>query len=255
MITGAVDSTPTQLRARLLHDGYAFIHGVTTAALLAPFGARSDWATFVDSWNALDLDTHMADGGQYRRRRHAVFSAPRGGAIYREPHQAHFQMLDYNPVNGGCARWFEPIASDVGDGETLSTVLAFCRNVFGALAPEVANWHIEVHQFRIEARPGERGHPTPEGLHRDGVDFVLVLLITRCNIASGVTGIYSLDGQPLGAFTLTEPLDAAVVDDRRVAHGVTPVEGLVADQPSYRDVLVVTFADAAERKKAADCGR
>ena len=104
-----------------------------------------------------------------------------------------------------------------------------------------ARWHVEVHQFRIEARPDVKGLPTPEGLHRDGVDYVLVLLINRRNIGSGTTTIHALDGRPLGAFTLTEPCDAALVDDARVFHGVTPVEPVDPRLPAFRDVLVVTF--------------
>jgi Uncharacterized protein conserved in bacteria len=85
------------------------------------------------------------------------------------------------------------------------------------------------------------GHPTPEGVHRDGVDFVLVLLVNRENISSGTTTVFDLKGQPLGSFTLTDPFDAALVDDHRVAHGVTPVAPLDPAQPAHRDVLVVTF--------------
>jgi hypothetical protein len=98
-----------------------------------------------------------------------------------------------------------------------------------------------VHQFRIEAQPGKRGLPTPEGLHRDGVDWVLVLLIARENIAEGVTTIYDLNKESLGCFTLISPLDAALVDDNRVYHGVTAVEPIDPSKPAYRDVLVVTF--------------
>ena len=53
-------------------------------------------------------------------------------------------------------------------------------------------WHVEIHQFRIEARSGQDGQPTPEGMHRDGVDWVLVLLVSRVNIASGETSIGDL---------------------------------------------------------------
>jgi hypothetical protein len=102
-------------------------------------------------------------------------------------------------------------------------------------------WHVEAHQFRIEARSGMAGHPTPEGVHRDGVDFVLVLLVSRENISSGTTTVCDLKRQPLGSFTLTEPFDAALVDDNRVAHGVSPVVPLDPSQPAHRDVLVVTF--------------
>ena len=99
---------------------------------------------------------------------------------------------------------------------------------------------MEVHQFRIEARSDEPGQPTPEGVHRDGVDFVLVLLIERRNVASGTTTVYDRDRRELGSFTLTDTFDAALVDDTRVYHGVTPVIPLDAAQPAYRDVLVVT---------------
>jgi len=51
----------------------------------------------------------------------------------------------------------------------------------------------------------------------------------------------SLAGRQLGSFTLSAPLDTALVDDARVRHGVTPVEPLDAAQPAYRDVLVVTL--------------
>ena len=82
-------------------------------------------------------------------------------------------------------------------------------------------------------------------MHRDGVDYVLVLLVDRRNIASGTTTIHDLDKRTLGSFTLTDPLDSALVDDARCFHGVTPVEPENPAQPAYRDVLVVTF-----RKKA-----
>ena len=74
----------------------------------------------------------------------------------------------------------------------------------------------------IEARADSQGKPTPEGMHRDGVDYVLVLLVRRQNIASGETTIHDLDRHQLGSFTLAAPLDAALVHDQRVFHGVTP---------------------------------
>jgi len=44
---------------------------------------------------------------------------------------------------------------------------------------------------------------------------------------------------------LTNPFDAALVDDARVAHGVTPVSPLDPSRPGHRDVLVVTFRSVA----------
>jgi hypothetical protein len=221
--------------------GFAFLEAATMRKDLLRHGTLNDWTAFAGSWNALDLDTYMADGGRYRRRRHAVFAAKAGeAAILRQPDQPHYQDLDYNALNGGIARWFEPMNRAVAQSESLGTILAFCRDLFDGLLPN-QTWHIELHQFRIEAHPDAEGRPTPEGMHRDGVDYVLVLMIDRINIASGVTTIHDLERRQLGSFTLTQPLDAALVHDWRVYHGVTPVEPLDVTQPAHRDVLVVTF--------------
>jgi hypothetical protein len=241
------------LRASLTREGYVFVHADAMRRALEAFGPLDDWAAFAASWDDLEVDPYMADGGRYRRRRHAAYLTTAEGAIVRGPAQPHFQALDYNPLNGGVARWFEPVTAAAGAGASMQTVLAFCRALFDQLAgganpssPSAAvHWAIEVHQFRIEARSDAEGRPTPEGMHRDGVDYVLVLLVNRRNIASGTTAILGPDGRELGRFTLTQPLDAALVDDARVSHGVTPVQALDASAPAYRDVLVVTFKKTA----------
>jgi hypothetical protein len=78
-------------------------------------------------------------------------------------------------------------------------------------------------------------------MHRDGVDWVLVLLVARENVASGETSIHDMHKRLLGSFTLSEPMEAALVDDDRVYHGVTSIETIDQARPAYRDVLVVTF--------------
>lgn len=220
-------------------DGFAFVHGPAMREVLERHGSLADWSAFAASWNDLGLDTYMADGGRYRKRRHAAFAADARG-IRRKPHQAHYQSRDYNSLNGGIARWFDPVPREIGSGPSMTAILHTCHLLFQRLTPAPA-WHIELHQFRIEARADAVGRPTPEGTHQDGVDHVLVLLVGRQNIQSGVTTITDLARHPLGSFTLAEPLDAALVDDNRVMHGVTPVEPVDPARPGFRDVLVVTF--------------
>jgi hypothetical protein len=60
-------------------------------------------------------------------------------------------------------------------------------------------------------------------------------------VASGVTQIFDLEGRPLGEFTLTDPLDAVFLDDRRIFHGVTPIAPLDSASKACRDVLVLTY--------------
>ena len=222
--------------------GFAFVASVDMRAALAACGPLDDWSLVADSWSGLDLDAYRAAGD--RRRRYAVFTIDRRGAIAPQPRQPHYQGQEYNALFGGVERWFSPILDAVAHSESLTTILRCCNHLFRRCAPDAETWHVEVHQFRIEARAGAPGQPTPEGVHRDGVDFVLVLLVNRENIVSGTTTVYEPGGRPLGSFTLSHPLDAAILDDHRVAHGVTPVAPLDAARPGCRDVLVVTFRRA-----------
>lgn len=236
-----IDSPHPVLFDALKRDGFAFVTADVMQPLLLSCGDLSDWDAFAESWNHLGPDPYLAATGRQRRRRHATYAAAAHGMVEPAPRQPHYQALQYNSLQGDIERWFEPIDAPIAHGATLRSILAFCNGFFSALAPAVAHWHVEVHQFRIEASTGAAGEPTPEGSHRDGVDFVLVLLIDRHNIACGTTTIHTPDGRPLGDFTLAHPLDAALIHDPRVFHGVTPVTPLVSEQPAHRDVLVVTF--------------
>lgn len=227
---------------RLLGEGYAFADGETMRRLIECAGG-TDWDGYARSWDDLGPDRFMADGGTYRKRRFACFAAA-GGDFTPKPPQPHFQTRDNNPLNGGVARVFEPVRDDIASHPFNRAVIAACLHVFTEATPRTrrpAAWHVEMHQFRIEARPGMSGRPTPEGLHRDGVDWVLVLMVRRENVADGVTTIADADRRPLASVTLSEPLDASLADDHRVFHGVSPITAVDPERPAFRDVLVMTF--------------
>lgn len=198
-----------------------------------------DWEEFQNSWNRLEEDQHMKDGGKYRFRRHGVYSAEPSSSIKLEPRQPHYQSLDYNMLNGGIARDFAPIEPSIADCKILMTALELCRQMFSSIAP-FYGWHIEVHQFRIIATDSQ-ALPTPEGIHRDGVSFVFMMLVNRKNVLNGETSIYSRDRKELARHTLTTPFDAAIVNDERTLHGVTPITAENPYEQGYRDVLVITF--------------
>ncbi|NQZ33082.1 MAG: 2OG-Fe dioxygenase family protein [Oceanospirillaceae bacterium] len=195
---------------------------------------------FISSWDSLVCDENMADGGTYRLRRFGVYSAKRaGGEVTEEAHQPHFQTKKFNTLNGGTLRHFSEIKQHIVNNQVMQAILNFGSLTFGAVAP-MNDWHIEVHQFRIIAEAGG-GKPTPEGIHQDGVDFALMVMIGRSNVTGGETSIYDLEGNKLSHFSLQEPLEVAIVNDRCVAHGVSPILPDNLEEEGYRDVLVVTF--------------
>ena len=239
MATDALVVAAAQVQA----DGFAFVAGDAMRDWVQGPRPLAGWERFAASWESLGPDPYLEARGRQRRRRHAVFSAGREGVVEQQPHQPHFQALAYNPLQGDIERWFEPLVPEVAGSAELGRILEVGRDFFGLLSPATAAWHVEVHQFRIEPGADAPGEPTPEGVHRDGVDFVLVLMVDRRNIASGTTTIHAADGRELGSFTLAAPFDTALVDDRRVFHGVTPVVAVDPGKPSHRDVLVVTYRE------------
>lgn len=229
------------LQTPLHRDGFAFVTADNMRHLLCRQD-MDDWEAFSASWNDLAPDTYLAELGRHRRRRHATFTIEADGTIQREQHQPHWQSARYNPLQGDIQRWFLPIRPVISKGTSMRSILRFAHALFTPMSVGgPRRWHVETHQFRIEAGAGEAGEPTPEGVHRDGVDYVLVLLVDRLNIESGTTTIHADDGCLLGSFTLAHPFDAALVVDARVSHGVTPVTPIDPDLPAHRDVLVVTL--------------
>jgi hypothetical protein len=231
------------MHTELLRDGFARVPGARMREWLESHGNLHDWPAFAASWNQLGPDPYLAALGRQRRRRYAVFTLD-AAVIRLEPAQPHYQSVEYNALQGGIARWFEPLLPTVAASASLLCILRSAHALFVPLSPAVRQWRAEVHQFRIEARADAVGEPTPEGSHRDGVDWVLVLLVERRNVHHGSTTILAPDGRLLGEFTLSAPMDAALVDDARVLHGVTPVQPIDPTLPAWRDVLVVTLRAA-----------
>lgn len=233
----------TDIVESLAADDFLFVDSELAVRILSDIMATpvGDDPVFLDSWSRLEQDQYMADGGRYRKRRHATYTIDGAGQQARlMPYQPHYQTVDYNPLNGGVARYFAPILDDLHQSITLAALLEFGNRVFSQITG-YPHWHIELHQFRIEARDGRMGKPTPEGVHRDGVDFVIVVMVKRVNIDSGATTIYNLDNQLVGEFTLRDSFDMVLVNDRELYHGVTPITQLDADSEAFRDVLVITF--------------
>ncbi len=231
--------------AELAARGFARVTGAQMMALMNAGGRAEALAPFFDSWNRLETDAFMRDGGRYRRRRIANFTAEPGVPGHRRgPHRPHFQAVVHNALNGGVDRWFAAMEDGVAAGSPLAAMMELGRAMADALHG-AQPWFVEAHQFRIEAAAGAPGFPTPEGVHHDGVDVVLIAMIARTNLRGGETVIEDDDGGRLAQFVLRDPLDTALLDDPRVRHGVTPVAPVDDTLPSCRDVLVLTWKRGA----------
>ena len=234
----ALADLPVQLHSA----GWAVVDALTLATLCKlPQLALQAW---LPHWPELPPDPHLRDGGHYRKRRHGCFRVGAGGvsAVARRP---HWQPVEYNALHGGFERWFDPLPPAlVADPAWAQLLQGLAQVAEGLRGPggSGAEWFVEAHPFRIDTEgAGGIGRPTPEGAHRDGVDLVAVLMVSRHNVKGGETRVFDARGPQGVRFTLREPFGALLLDDERVIHETTPIQPLDATQPAWRDTLVLTY--------------
>lgn len=233
----APKTSPSGVESTLRSRGYAVLAPADVAALADV--SLTELEALTPSWDDLQLDHYLKDGGNYRKRRHSCFIAE-DGELQQVPHRVHWQSLDYNALHGGMERWFEPIEPTIISRDAWTKLLLGLASVFSEAMP-VPRWYIEAHQFRIDTSDGV-GRPTPEGAHRDGVDFVAVLLVSRHAIKGGETRVFQANGPDGQRFTLEQPWSMLLLDDARVIHESTPIQPL--EEYGHRDTLVLTFRAA-----------
>lgn len=224
------------LTAALRGPGYALLSPDAVFALARCTPAELD--ELAPSWDDLAQDAYLKDGGNYRRRRHSCF-IDNGVQLTQTAHRPHWQPIEYNALHGGMHRLFEPIdpatVAHPAWERLLRALSAVCWQAKGSAAQP---WFVEAHQFRIDTLEGI-GRPTPEGAHRDGVDFVAVLLVGRSNIKGGETRVFDADGPDGKRFTMLEPWTLLLLDDARVIHESTPIQPI--GENGHRDTLVLTW--------------
>lgn len=224
---------------RLKEQHFLFLSGDALGSILAV--TPEDIATFSQHWSNLTLDRYMGDGGTYRYRRYGEFDAPPGAPRRQLPHRPYEQPQYINNLNGGVSRMFDPLEESFVSNPLFNRLLDWLTHLYDQCEGESQHWNIRLHPYRIVANSTEAGNPTPEGLHRDGVDYIASMLVMRNNVVGGESAITDNLRQVLWQRTLQRPLDLMIGQDAQTMHAVTPVTPTELGTAAWRDVLVVAF--------------
>ena len=180
----------------------------------------------------LPVDPYIKDN--YRFRRLSRFTVS-GDKLIKLPHGYFYQSQQYNPLLGDVKREFAELDDaliELDDFKKL--VLAFSDSC--KLHPEA---EIGVHQIRISCSPQSYGNPAPEGIHRDGTDFIGIFSVDRENIQGGETHLYT-DKKEKPVFSkILNPGELLLVNDHEFLHFTSPIKPTSA-QEGTRDVFVLT---------------
>ena len=188
------------------------------------------------SFGELSNDPWYRFPGAQRLRAMTKFSRV-DGAWKRLEDQSFFQSAGINQYNGGVQRTFNPIDETCVPESFLFSLAQRQSRLFGI---EEGDWQLNVHQIRIQTTCGSEaeGLSTPEGIHRDGHDFIAMMLWKRTNVRGAASRIYDLDLNLLEERTLEHRGEGFLLNDQQCMHAVTPFYPEDPSDVATRDVFI-----------------
>lgn len=192
------------------------------------------------SYDNCPVDEYMGNGTRYKRfsqyRMH--FEPGEGWQFELLPHRDYTTYTKYNSVAGGIRRSYLPIEAD------FTPLIRIGAERIPLDTTE--DWQINVHQNRTRATGDKDGPLTPEGVHHDGHEFVMIAILRRNNVGGGTTRLWQPGAEsPFWTGTL-QPGQAVLLDDRALQHDVTDVTSADGG-PGHRDIVIVAFSRWREK--------
>jgi hypothetical protein len=193
----------------------------------------------LDSYEDLPVDDYMGNGTQYR----LSHSDTEGWQFELLPHRDYTAFKKFNPVGGGIRRVYQPVKVD------LTPMIRLGIENF-PLDPGT-DWQINLHQNRTVADGQRNGPLTPEGVHHDGHEYVMIAILRRNNVGGGETRLWNPgEDSPFWEGTLV-PGQAVLLDDKAIAHDVTDVTSADGGRGN-RDIFIVAFSRWTEKWYGAE---
>ncbi|AXS39944.1 2OG-Fe dioxygenase family protein [Breoghania sp. L-A4] len=172
--------------------GFAF-HAGDELPIPGELASRSDALAL--EWDNLEPDNYLRDGATFRERRYGRYAfQPSTERIVLLAHKPYLQSKATNSYAGGIERVVAPVTASINSNPVLSLLIKHDFKCFPAHAfPPDDWWLVACHMFRIIGRSNELGEPTPEGVHRDDIDFGAMHLMKRENALGGLSRIHNED--------------------------------------------------------------
>tara|TARA_Y100001934_G_C12317205_1_gene758128 strand:+ start:575 stop:1255 length:681 start_codon:yes stop_codon:yes gene_type:complete len=205
----------------------------------------------VDSFENLPETDH--EDGKYRLRRFSrveirstFWNAKREVELEIKPNEEFIQSEELNPHQGGKIRIFEDLEENVVQSTGFKDICLQFKESNNLIDGQIA----EIHQMRIQTLdrsdlltkngPWVVTPVSPEGIHRDGYDYICMVGINRYNIEGGNLLVFSPENRenPI----VSKPLSAGdlfMLADKKLLHDATPIRAIKRREKGYLDAFVL----------------
>ena len=207
-----------------------------------PSPVATDKYIFTNSFNYLPIDLKNDRGFPTRCRRYANYVV-----------DINKKYIDHTSINinyTGKQTFMQNVNDDRKNPRKFQCIDKNIRNMYffneflknsvyltinnSNVIPEKLSLH--VHQVRQICYPYIDSHNSPEGIHRDGSDFIIsAYVINRSNIVGGESMIYNNDKKLIHKKLLHSD-NGIFQDDKELYHYVTPIQSY-GNYIGYRDIL------------------
>jgi len=139
-------------------------------------GNFDDFSQLTQSWENMPPDPQFGQssaGARYRRYSDFEYN-PSDGSLRQLEHRAYFQSKKNNRYVGGIQRHFADFGAEVLKSRILRSLINIDFEIYKGTLDSVLHdqiWQCQIHQIRIEIKPGQEVEITPEGIHCDGYPF------------------------------------------------------------------------------------
>lgn len=202
-----------------------------------PSLSEHDRSSFAD----LGLDTYIPIKNRFRRFAQYRMTYDENSWQFEQlPHRPYVTFSKFNSVAGGIKREYQPLLID----------LAAHIRIAAETIPlhRGDQWQINVHQYRIFVDSERQGVIVPEGVHRDGHEYVFIGVYGRTNVSGAEMSFRLNEDKNTSFFTTTLQVDQGVVfSDRDMWHYVSEIELIDPSCVGYRDTVVVAFSRWSEK--------
>lgn len=194
-----------------------------------------------ESFNNLTIDKHYENK---RMRAYSLLDVQDINKIKIVGNIDFYQSDTYNSFNGNNIRSYPNIDPTILNNDCFKYyVKTFLKNINTELLGTKYNniiKFIQIHQIRVYAENKTKNtNLVPEGIHRDGYNFIAMICITRKNIVGAINKIYSNDKNIVHSVQLQEG-EMFILNDNKMFHDVTPINLYKENEEGYRDIFVLT---------------
>ena len=189
------------------------------------------------SFERLPADTNEKSKGYYFRYRRFSKVISKNNKILKIKDNSFFQNKKINRFAGGKIRIFKPIEKKI-----LNSFLILFKDNFKNFFFNKKIIELGFHQLRIKCSKNFVGYPVPEGWHKDGYDYVIIVNFQSKGISGGITRIkIDIDSSSDIYSSFLKSGDYILISDKKYFHYTDPINVSGLNNNGYRDTLVITI--------------